>query len=231
VSHPTPALELRSVEKSHGGQPVLRGCDLTVERGDMVALVGRSGSGKSTLLSIIAGLDRRYTGSVEIFGQDLAKLDDRRLARLRSVEVGLVFQSFQLLDHLNTLENVLLPAYLSDGGMTTALRLRAEEQLARVGMGGFGQRRPSELSGGQRQRVAIARALLLSPQLLLGDEPTGNLDRQTGAEVIALFSELHRTGLTILLVTHESRVAAVASRVVRLEEGRVSDGGAAEASG
>ena len=195
-----------------------------------MALVGRSGSGKSTLLSIVAGLDRRYTGTVEVLGQDLAKLDDRRLAALRSSSIGLVFQSFQLLDHLNTLENILLPAHLSDSGVTPALRVRAEEELRRVGMAGLGHRRPSELSGGQRQRVAIARALLLSPQLLLGDEPTGNLDRQTGAEVIALFSELHRSGLTVLLVTHESRVAGVATRVVRLDDGRVSDGGASEAT-
>jgi len=195
-----------------------------------VALVGRSGSGKSTLLSIVAGLDRRYTGTVEVLGQDLAKLDDRRLAALRSSSIGLVFQSFQLLDHLNTLENILLPAHLSDSGVTPALRVRAEEELRRVGMAGLGHRRPSELSGGQRQRVAIARALLLSPQLLLGDEPTGNLDRQTGAEVIALFSELHRSGLTVLLVTHESRVAGVATRVVRLDDGRVTDGGVSEAT-
>ncbi len=225
-----PAIRLCAVEKSHGGQPILRGCDLDVAEGELVALVGRSGSGKSTLLSIAAGLDRRYTGTVEVFGQDLAKLSDGDLAKLRGASIGLVFQSFQLLDHLDTIENVLLPAHLSPTGVTPALRLRAAEELGRVGMAGLGHRRPSELSGGQRQRVAIARALLLSPKLLLGDEPTGNLDRQTGAEVIALFSELHRSGLTVLLVTHESRVASVATRVVRLEEGRVSDGGVNEAT-
>jgi putative ABC transport system ATP-binding protein len=213
-------IRLDAVEKEYGTQPVLRGISLDVADGELLSLVGRSGSGKSTLLHIIGGLDRRYRGHATVLGQALESLDDRRLARFRNREVGFVFQAFNLLDHLTAVENVKLPAYFADGPSADDER-RALLALERVGIGAKASARPSELSGGQKQRVAIARALFHQPKLLLCDEPTGNLDSETGQQIIELFRALNRDGLTLVIVTHEERVSSVAARVLRLEDGRL----------
>ncbi len=213
---------LEHVDKFYGAQPVLRDLSLSVEAGELVSLVGRSGSGKSTLLHLLGGLDRRYRGTVEVLGADLGKLDDRALARLRNADVGFVFQSFNLLDHLSVRQNVALPAYFSPSSKDTAAR--ALEALERVGMADRAEARPGELSGGQKQRVAIARALFCRPRLLLADEPTGNLDADTGRQIIELFQKLNGEGLTLIVVTHEERVSRAAKRVLRLDDGRLVDG-------
>ena len=213
-------IRLEAVEKRYGTQPVLRGLSLDVAAGELLSLVGRSGSGKSTLLHIIGGLDRRYDGKATVLDHDLHALDDAALARFRNREVGFVFQAFNLLDHLTARENVKLPCYF-DGGPSAEADRRADDALARVGIGDKAEARPSELSGGQKQRVAIARALYHSPKLLLCDEPTGNLDSETGQQIIELFRALNRDGLTLVIVTHEERVSSVASRVLRLEDGRL----------
>jgi putative ABC transport system ATP-binding protein len=215
-------IRLESVGKSYGAQPVLRDVSLSVDDGELLSLVGRSGSGKSTLLHIMGGLDRRYSGKASVLGHDLHVLDDRRLARFRNREVGFVFQAFNLLDHLTARENVKLPSYFSDAPLADAdADRKAVEALARVGIGDKAESRPSALSGGQKQRVAIARALYHAPKLLLCDEPTGNLDSETGAQIIELFRALNKDGLTLVIVTHEERVSSVASRVLRLEDGKL----------
>jgi putative ABC transport system ATP-binding protein len=213
-------IRLDGVEKQYGTQPVLRGISLSVAPGELLSLVGRSGSGKSTLLHIIGGLDRRYSGRATVLDRDLAALDDAALARFRNREVGFIFQAFNLLDHLTALENVKLPTYFNDGPSPDDDR-RAQAALVRVGIGDKAAARPSELSGGQKQRVAIARALFHEPKLLLCDEPTGNLDSETGQQIIELFRRLNQDGLTLVIVTHEERVSSVASRVLRLEDGRL----------
>ena len=236
-----PIIRLKDVHKAYGQgrarQEVLRGVSLEIYAGDLVALVGQSGSGKSTLLNIIGGLDRADTGVVEVDGRRTSEMSDRELARLRNERLGFVFQSFQLLDHLDCVENVSLPAFFGrvppEGATTRALAC-----LARVGLGDFARRRPTELSGGQKQRVAIARALFQQPAMLLCDEPTGNLDSETGREVIGFFQQLNREdGVTLLIVTHEERVSRAARRVLRIVDGqlitdaesaaqRVTEGGA-----
>jgi len=210
----------KSYGQGKGRQEVLRGVALTIDAGEMVALVGQSGSGKSTLLNIIGGLDRPDAGEVHVAGADLVNLDDRKLSRLRNERIGFVFQAFHLLDHLSCIENVAMPAAFSATG--GAGEERAREALGRVGLGDYAHRRPTELSGGQKQRVAIARALFNRPSLLLCDEPTGNLDTQTGREVISFFQELNqKDGTTLLLVTHEERVSEAASRGLRIVDGQI----------
>jgi putative ABC transport system ATP-binding protein len=211
---------LVDVKKRYGAQPVLNGVSLSVEPGELLALVGRSGSGKSTLLHILGGLDRRCDGQVEVLGRDLRKLDDGALSAFRNREVGFVFQAFNLLDHLSVLENVMLPSYF--GAPQPDAQKRALDALGRVGVMELAARRPGELSGGQKQRVAIARALWAQPKLLLADEPTGNLDAETGNEIIELFRKLVKDGLTLVLVTHEERVSQVATRVLRITDGRLA---------
>jgi putative ABC transport system ATP-binding protein len=201
-------------------QQLLTGLDLEVERGEFVAVEGQSGSGKSTLLHLLGGLDRDFEGEVQVLGCDLRGLSDAELAALRHTQIGFIFQSFNLLPALSALENVLLPDFFGDG-VPDADR-RAREALARVGMADKANSRPAALSGGERQRVAIARALLARPPLLLADEPTGNLDAQTGEGVISLFRELHKEGMTLLIVTHEARVSHAANRVMVLREGRLA---------
>jgi putative ABC transport system ATP-binding protein len=216
---------LVKVGKRFGAQVVLHDVGLEIGAGEMVSLIGRSGSGKSTLLSILGGLDRRYEGSCRVLGRDLSALSDGQLARFRAGEVGFVFQAFHLLDHLTVRENVLLPAYFGGSWPKQAVA-RAEEALERVGMREANAVRPSSLSGGQKQRVAIARALYAQPRLLLADEPTGNLDAETGREVIELFSALNRDGLTLVIVTHEERVSRAARRVLHLTAGQIVEAAA-----
>jgi putative ABC transport system ATP-binding protein len=218
-----PIIRLAGVRKGYGTgkarQEVLRGVSLEIARGELVAMVGQSGSGKSTLLNIIGGLDRADAGEVEIDGARTMTLDDRALARLRNERIGFIFQAFHLLDHLSCVENVALPSYFGPPMRTDASE-RAREALGRVGLGDYAARRPTELSGGQKQRVAIARALFNRPRILLCDEPTGNLDDQTGRDVIRFFQELNREdGVTLLIVTHEERVSQAAQRVLRILDG------------
>ena len=206
---------------------VLRGADLEVEAGEFVCIVGASGSGKSTLLNLVGGLDRDYRGTVRVAGTDLAGLDDDDLSRIRSGVVSYVFQAFHLLP-MPAIENVLVPTWFVRAPVPEDARRRAEALLDRVGLREKAERPPSRLSGGERQRVAIARALVNRPKVLLADEPTGNLDAKTGAEIVELFAELAAEGLAVVMVTHELGLCHRASRVLRLEEGRLvrEEGGA-----
>jgi putative ABC transport system ATP-binding protein len=222
-----PVIRLRDVTKSYGmgaaRTAVLRGVSFDVAPGEFLALVGQSGSGKSTLLNIIGGLDHAAGGEVEVLGHDYGKTSERDLARLRNTSIGFVFQAFNLLDHLTCVGNVTLPATFGrDAGDIEA---RGLEALGRVGMSELAFRKPSELSGGQKQRVAIARALFNRPKLLLCDEPTGNLDSETGREVIEFFRELNeRDGVTLIIVTHERRVSSVARKIISIRDGLIVEG-------
>ena len=217
-----PVVRLRDVTKSYGAgaakTQVLRGVSFDIEQGELIALVGQSGSGKSTLLNIIGGLDQPDAGEVEVLGIDTLRASDATRARLRNGSIGFVFQAFNLLDHLIVLDNVTLPSSFSRNSKDA--QGRGREALRRVGLSDYAKRRPGELSGGQKQRVAIARALFNSPSLLLCDEPTGNLDSETGKEVIDFFRELNaKDGVTLLIVTHERRVSSVAKRVIAMRDG------------
>jgi len=219
-----PVVRLRDVTKSYGlgaaRAQVLRGVSFDIDQGELIALVGQSGSGKSTLLNIIGGLDQPDTGEVEVLGTDALRANDGRRARLRNESIGFVFQAFNLLDHLDVLQNVTLPSAFSRVKHANDVAERGREALRKVGLSDFAHRRPGELSGGQKQRVAIARALFGSPQLLLCDEPTGNLDSETGREVIDFFRELNaKDGVTLLIVTHERRISSVAKRVIAMRDG------------
>jgi len=198
--------------------PALRGIDLSVQEGELMAIMGRSGSGKTTLLNIIGCVDRPTAGRYLLAGEDVAKMNDGQRSALRLRRIGFVFQSYNLLPGMSALDNVLLPTVYS--GRPHAAKA-AREALARVGLDGRERHRPSQLSGGQQQRVAVARALINSPSLILADEPTGNLDTRTGEAVLGLFQDLNREGITILLVTHEEQVAMHTRRIVRLRDGRV----------
>jgi len=221
------AIDLRDVRKAYGAgagkTDVLRGVTFAVESGDFVALVGQSGSGKSTLLNIVGGLDVADTGAVSVLGCDYGKEGDVAKARLRNRRIGFVFQAFNLLDHLDCLGNVTLPSsFDTDDG---DVEERALEALRKVGLADLARRRPAELSGGQKQRVAIARALFNSPDLLLCDEPTGNLDSDTGRDVIEFFQRLNEEeGTTLLVVTHEARVSDAARRITRIRDGLIVEG-------
>ncbi|HDI00352.1 MAG: macrolide ABC transporter ATP-binding protein [Candidatus Latescibacterota bacterium] len=198
----------------------LRGIDLEIEEGEYVAVLGPSGSGKSTLMHIIGCLDRPTSGRYYLDGREVSRLSPSQLAEIRNTKVGFVFQSFNLLPHATALENVELPMIYR--------RMRAKERKKRakmlldmLGLGERASHRPSELSGGEQQRVAIARALANDPQILLADEPTGNLDSKSGEEVVKMFDDLWRQGRTIVVVTHDPAVAERAERVVRLLDGRI----------
>jgi putative ABC transport system ATP-binding protein len=198
----------------------LRGVSLGVRAGEYVAIVGPSGSGKSTLLQLVGGIDIPSAGSVSIMGTPLASLSDRELTRLRLTRLGFVFQRFHLLPVLTARENVELP--MAEAGMVAkARRARALELLNYVGLGHRAQHRATQLSGGEMQRVAIARALANRPALILADEPTGELDAATGEEILSLFSRLNRDGTTLVVVTHDERLAAQAQRVIHMLDGRI----------
>jgi putative ABC transport system ATP-binding protein len=217
-------IQLQGVHRRYAmsGQTVhaLAGIDLDIGGGEFVALTGPSGSGKSSLLNILGCLDHPSSGHYLIEGQDAARLDDEAASDLRNRRIGFVFQSFHLLPRLSVLENVLLPLRFHRAPPAEA-RERASALLERVGLGDRRDHRPDQLSGGQMQRAAIARALILQPALLLADEPTGNLDSKSAADVLALMEEVHGGGQTVVLVTHDPDVAARAPRQVRLRDGRI----------
>jgi putative ABC transport system ATP-binding protein len=220
----SPVIRVRDVTKSYGQgaarTPVLRGVSLEVGQGEFVALIGQSGSGKSTLLNIIGGLDQYDGGDVEVLGLDYNRAFETDKARLRNGAIGFVFQAFNLLDHLTCLDNVTLSSAFAPSARD--VETRGREALRRVGLAELARRKPSELSGGQKQRVAIARALFMEPKLLLCDEPTGNLDSETGREVIDFFHELNeKEKVTLLIVTHERRVSSVARRVIAMRDGTI----------
>ncbi|HLN93336.1 MAG TPA: ABC transporter ATP-binding protein, partial [Thermoanaerobaculia bacterium] len=197
------------------------GIDLTVERGEFLAMIGPSGSGKSTLMAILGCLDKPTSGSYEFDGERVEGLSNAELARIRNHKIGFVFQMYNLLPKASVLRNVELPM-LYAGVRRKERRRRATELLERVGIPEKAKSLPSALSGGQRQRVAVARALANEPAMLLADEPTGALDSKTGHEVLELFTELHHQGNTILIVTHDLSIAALASRQVEIHDGRVA---------
>jgi len=217
-------IRIRGLERHfHVGAETVRavdGIDLDIARGEYVAIMGASGSGKSTLMNLIGCLDTPTGGSYDLNGTDVADLDDDALAGIRNREIGFVFQTFNLLPRLTAAQNVELP--LVYGGVGAAeRRARTAEALASVGLTDRAEHRPNEMSGGQRQRVAIARALVMRPSLILADEPTGNLDSTTSEEIMAVFADLHAAGNTLIVVTHEEDIAALARRVIRLKDGRV----------
>ena len=228
-------LELKNVAKRYespspadattSGVDALRGVSLTVARGELVAVVGPSGSGKSTLLHMMGALDRATRGEVRIHDQDLAKLDDASITRLRRDRIGFVFQFFNLMPTMTALENVMLPRLLA-GARPSSLRSRAEAQLAAVGLGLRMAHKPDQLSGGEMQRVAIARALVSDPPLVLADEPTGNLDTKAGEEVLALLLGATTATRTVVIVTHDPRIAARCTRVVAIRDGAIESDGA-----
>ncbi len=228
----TALVELRDVRKvynGHQGSVALDSISLTIPHGQAAAIMGPSGSGKSTLLNLIGGLDRPSSGTVRVAGQDLGKMSEAALARFRRTQVGVVFQFFNLLNNLTALENAMIPAQLAAVNRAEARR-RALNLFERLGIAPLRDQYPMLMSGGQRQRVAIARALINNPTLLLADEPTGALDSRSGEQVMAIFGELNRSGQTIVLVTHDERLAGTnASRVIQLVDGSVENDSAESA--
>jgi putative ABC transport system ATP-binding protein len=200
----------------------LNGVSVSIEQGEMLSIVGTSGSGKSTLLNLLGCLDRPTSGRYMLDGMDVSRLNDNKLAELRSKKFGFVFQDFNLLRRASALANVELPLIYSGGGYK---RQKAMEALERVGLGKRAKHKPTELSGGEQQRVAIARALVNSPSLILADEPTGNLDSASTKEIISIFKELHKDGITVAIVTHEPDIAEQTQRVIRLLDGKVASDG------
>jgi ABC-type lipoprotein export system ATPase subunit len=222
----TALLTARRLRKQYGrGDALVRAVDdvdLDVATGETVAIMGPSGCGKSTLLHVLGGLDRADSGEILLAGQRVGKLGERGLARLRRDAVGFVFQSFHLMDELTAVENVELPALLA-GRLPRTARKRALELLERTGLQDRAKFLPSALSGGQRQRVAVARALANDPLIVLADEPTGNLDSAATLEVLRLFDDLHEAGQTLVVVTHDSRIAATADRLISMRDGAFLD--------
>jgi putative ABC transport system ATP-binding protein len=223
-------IQIEAVHRRYAmsGQTVhaLAGIDLSIRHGEFVAITGSSGSGKSSLLNLLGCLDRPDAGRYRLEGQDVSQLDDEATSDIRNRRIGFVFQSFHLLPRLTVLENVLLPLRFSRSPDPQA-HAHAAALLSRVGLSDRQQHRPGELSGGQMQRAAIARALLMQPALLLADEPTGNLDSKSANDVLDLFHEVHASGQTVVLVTHDADVAARAQRRIRLRDGKVEHDSAA----
>ncbi|NNC93698.1 MAG: ABC transporter ATP-binding protein [Acidimicrobiia bacterium] len=223
-----PVIRLRGVKKvfqtGRVGYPALRGVDLEVSPGELVAVVGPSGSGKSTILNIITGIDRPTAGEVTVTGRDLVELSEEELAIWRGNHVGIVFQFFQLLPTLTAAENVMLPLDFARTGTVPERADRAQVRLEQVGLGDKLSSFPAELSGGEQQRVAIARALACDPAILVADEPTGNLDSDTALEMFDVFGKVNVDGTTIVYVTHDPGLAGEAHRVVTIRDGRVVDG-------
>ncbi len=213
-------LSAEGLSKHFGAVTAVSNIDLQINSGEIVAIMGRSGSGKSTAMHLLAGLESPSDGHVFYQGKDIAGLNEDELALWRRANIGLIFQAFHLIPTLSALENVAFPLY--PDGVKTAERDRAAERLAMVGLADRATHRPSRLSGGEQQRVAIARALINNPGLILADEPTGNLDTETGNEILALFHRLRdEAGVSFLIVTHDDEVAATADRVIRMKDGEI----------
>ncbi len=219
-------IELEDIEKTYGNASVttcvLRGISFRLEPGEYVAIMGASGTGKSTLMNILGCLDKPTAGQYRLGGVDVVNLDDEDLSHLRNEKIGFVFQQFHLLQRTTALKNVILPLVYA-GEYPEDADEKAEAALVAVGLADRVTYRPSELSGGQQQRVAIARALVTNPEMILADEPTGNLDTRSGLEVLAIFKRLHRQGGTIVLVTHDEEVAEHADRIIVLKDGAVAE--------
>ena len=219
-------IELEGIEKTYVAGSVetrvLKDVSVRIEAGEFVAIMGASGTGKSTLMNVLGCLDKPTAGHYRLEGTDMVNLDDDALSHLRNHKIGFVFQLFHLLDRATALRNVMLPLIYADQYPDDA-KERGEKALATVGLSDRMTYRPNQLSGGQQQRVAIARALITNPAILLADEPTGNLDSTSGAEVMAIFQRLHRDGRTIILVTHDRAVAEHANRVIVLKDGMVAE--------
>lgn len=219
------AIRLRNIKKIYkmGGQELaaLNGINLDIKRGEFAALMGPSGSGKSTLMNILGCLDRPTVGSYELEGKEVAHLSDDELAVMRNKHIGFVFQNFNLLSRISSLENVALPLVYAGVGASER-RKRAQEVLEAVGLGDRAEHLPNELSGGQRQRVAIARALVNNPEIIMADEPTGNLDTKSTKEIMEIFQEMHGRGKTIILVTHEPEIAVCANRQLLVRDGVIT---------
>ena len=225
MAEPKLVVSLRDIRKVYhlGGEDIaaVDGVSLDIAGGDFVAIMGASGSGKSTLLNILGCLDQPTSGSYVLEGEDVAKLDKNRLARVRNRRIGFVFQNFSLLARTSALENVEMPLFYAPHQPASARRERAAQLLQRVGLGDRLHHTPGQLSGGQMQRVAIARALVNKPSILLADEPTGNLDSRSGAEIMALFHELSAEGITLIMVTHAADIAEQAKRTIHMRDGKV----------
>lgn len=202
--------------------PILHEINLSVKKGEFVAIMGPSGSGKSTLMNLIGCLDRPTSGKVMLMGKDTTSISDNELAELRGMEIGFVFQNFNLIPRLSAYENVLLPTY-SNSKKDVDTEQRARGLLKLVGLDDRLHHKPTELSGGQRQRVAIARSLINDPSLILADEPTGNLDSKTGKEIMGIFSELHEKGCTIVMITHDPEMQKYVDRVVLIKDGYIAN--------
>lgn len=219
------AIRLRDIKKIYkmGGQELaaLNGINLDIKRGEFAALMGPSGSGKSTLMNILGCLDRPTVGSYELEGKEVAHLSDDELAVMRNKHIGFVFQNFNLLSRISSLENVALPLVYAGVGASER-RKRAQQVLEAVGLGDRAEHLPNELSGGQRQRVAIARALVNNPEIIMADEPTGNLDTKSTKEIMEIFQEMHGRGKTIILVTHEPEIAICANRQLLVRDGVIT---------
>lgn len=217
-------IELRDIKKTYqmGAEEVhaLDGISLSIQKGEFTAIVGRSGSGKSTLMNIIGCLDTPTSGSYRLAGEDVSQFSEKRLARVRNREIGFIFQSFNLIGSLPALENVELPL-LYRGVDRAERRCLAEDALRRVGLAGRMDHLPSQMSGGQQQRVAIARAIAAEPPIILADEPTGNLDTRSGSEIMEILRGLQKSGRTVVLITHDERIARSADRTVRLSDGKL----------
>jgi len=217
-------IELEAIEKTYGSgetvTPVLKGVSFRIQAGEYVALMGVSGTGKSTLMNILGCFDKPTGGQYQLDGTDAVTLDDNALSHLRNQKIGFVFQQFHLLERTTALKNVMLPLIYAEPYPEDAQQ-RAEEALAAVGLSDRMHYRPGELSGGQQQRVAIARALITNPQIILADEPTGNLDSKSGLEILAVFKRLHRQGHSIIIVTHDEEVAEHADRIIVLKDGKI----------
>lgn len=223
-------IELKDIRKTYFlGEidvPVLKGISLTIEQGEYVALMGASGSGKSTLMNILGCLDRQTSGDYYLDGEEVGRASGDRRAMIRNRKIGFVFQSFNLLPRTSALENVIMPLSYTASDLTRKqCRERGIEMLKRVGLSDRIYHYPSQLSGGQQQRVAIARALVNRPPVLFADEPTGNLDSKTSEEVMAMFSDLNKEGITVILVTHSIEIAGFAKRAIHIQDGLVVNGG------
>lgn len=198
----------------------LDGVDLSLQAGEFVSITGHSGSGKSTLMHLLGCLDRPTAGRYSLDGLTVSHLSDRALAQVRNNKIGFVFQTFNLIQRTSAIDNVSVPLFY---GRQSNVREKAKRALERVGLGPRATHKPNELSGGERQRVAIARAIVNEPKIILADEPTGNLDTKTGKQIMEIFHELHRGGVTVILVTHEMDVAVQAERVIRMRDGKIID--------